>query len=456
MFLRTETSLKTPACALLGCEVPVVLAGMGGVSRAELVAAVSNAGGFGFLGMVRESPALIRAEVAAVRAATSRGFGVNLIPAATDPVLLEAELEAVLDEQVAAVTLFWDLRPDIVRRLRDAGCKVLCQVGSLREAQAAEAAGAHLVIAQGIEAGGHVRGSQRLRELVTEVVAQVQVPVLAAGGIVDGRGLADMLALGAQGVVIGTAFLATRESFAHDYHKQRIVDARHGDTIHTGVFHINWPIGAPVRVLHNSVTRGEHGDSFVAPRRVIGHEQDRPIYLFSTDSPLRNMQGDFEAMALYAGEGVGGIHSIPSAAQRLQDIVAEARQLLAGTPEQISDDAVGELASPACLMHEADEVFMGYAGRDELVQCLVEALQLAGGADRLGLSLPSDRERLRNRLLAHLQRLTDASHAPRDTPVTDRSAIRQRLRQWLPRVRDDALHADLTEWLRGYEADQAR
>ena len=113
------SSLKTPLCELLGCDVPVVLAGMGGVARSELVAAVTTAGGFGFLGMVREPPELIRSEIARVRAATTRDFGVNLIPAATPSDLLEAELDAVIAERVAAVTLFWDLRPDIVRRLRD-------------------------------------------------------------------------------------------------------------------------------------------------------------------------------------------------------------------------------------------------------------------------------------------------------------------------------------------------
>ena len=154
---RTST-LETPVCRLLGCDVPVVLAGMGGVARSELAAAVSAAGGFGFLGMVRETPEFIRAEIGRVRAATPRDFGVNLIPAATNPHLLEAELAAVIDAKVAAVTLFWDLRPDIVRRLRDSGCRVLCQVGSVREAQEATAAGAHILIAQGFEAGGHVRG----------------------------------------------------------------------------------------------------------------------------------------------------------------------------------------------------------------------------------------------------------------------------------------------------------
>ena len=110
-------------------------------------------------------------------------------------------------------------------------------------------------------------------------------------------------------MVIGTAFLASPESFAHDYHKQQIVNARPEDTILTDMFHINWPIGAPVRVLRNSATRGEKGDSFGATQ-IIGDEEGRPICLFSTNSPLRSMTGDFEAMALYAGLGVGRIESI--------------------------------------------------------------------------------------------------------------------------------------------------
>jgi len=322
------TTLQTPVCRLLGCDHPVVLAGMGGVARSELVAAVSEAGGFGFLGMVREPPELIRAEIARVRAATNRPFGVNLIPAATPADLLEAEIEVVIAEQVAAVTLFWDLQPRLVDRLHAAGCLVLCQIGSVDEAAEAVSAGADIVIAQGFEAGGHVRGRTELAKLIPEVVAHIDVPVLAAGGIVDGKGLAAALARGAQGAVIGTAFLATRESFAHDYHKNCIVAAEPGKTVHTEAFHINWPIGAPVRVLQNSVTRGEYGDPRAPAPRIIGYEESRPIYLFSTDSPLRSMTGDFEAMALYAGEGAGQINSIPKAAERLAAIVSEAAEII--------------------------------------------------------------------------------------------------------------------------------
>jgi nitronate monooxygenase len=316
----------TRACELLGCEHPVVLAGMGGVARSELVAAVAEAGGFGFLGMVREPPELIEREIAALRKRTSRPFGVNLIPAATDPALLRRELDVCLRAKVHAVTLFWDLHPEVVAELKRAGVLVACQVGSADEARAAAAAGADIVIAQGVEAGGHVRGLTALSALVPDVVAAVDTPVLAAGGIVDGPGLAAALLWGAQGVVVGTGFLATEESFAHDYHKRRVVEAGPDETVHTTAFHINWPPGAPVRVLPNSALRGERGGA--EGRTVIGDEEGRPIYLFSTDSPLRSMTGDFEAMALYAGQGAGRIKSVVPAGERLLAIVREARALL--------------------------------------------------------------------------------------------------------------------------------
>jgi nitronate monooxygenase len=323
--------LHTPACDLLRCDVPIVLAGMGGPARSELVAAVTQAGGFGFLGMVRESPELIRTEVDAVRARTDRPFGVNLIPAATKPDRLEAELRACIAAKVHAVTLFWDLSVETVKRLRGEGLLVLCQVGSAQEARAAEDAGADLLIAQGVEAGGHVRGETPLRALLPEVLAVVDIPVLAAGGLAGGDDMAAVMRLGAQGAVFGTAFLATEESFAHDYHKRRLVEAN-SETIHTQAFHINWPAGAAVRVLPNSVTRGERGDPHAASRQVIGAEGERSIYLFSTDSPLQSMSGDFEAMALYAGQGVGRINAIVPAGDRLRSIAAEARAAMAGSP----------------------------------------------------------------------------------------------------------------------------
>src|SRR5690606_29823746 len=145
------------------------LAGMGGVARSELVAAVTAAGGFGFLGMVREPVALLEQEVAQLRAAGHTRFGVNLIPAATEAGLLRAQVAACLALGVPAICLFWDLDAGLVGQLRDAGVLVVYQVGSAAEAAAAEGAGAQIIMAQGVEAGGHVRGRQKLNELLPEV-----------------------------------------------------------------------------------------------------------------------------------------------------------------------------------------------------------------------------------------------------------------------------------------------
>lgn len=321
-------ALHRPVCDLLGCTDPIVLAGMGGVARSELVAAVTEAGGFGFLGMVREPVALIRSEAAALRARKIERFGINLIPASTDAALLEAQVSACIELGIPAIALFWDVDPKLVARLRAAGIIVVCQVGSTVEAQAVEQAGAQVLIAQGVEAGGHVRGDRPLYDLLPEIVAQTTLPVLAAGGLADGADLAAVLSRGAQGAVFGTALIATFESFAHDFHKQRLVEACGDATVLTEAFHINWPRGAKVRVLKNSVTRGAHGDPFAEDRRIIGAEDGRPIYLFSTDSPLRSMTGDFEAMALYAGTGVDRVGSVTGAANRVRAIALEAARLL--------------------------------------------------------------------------------------------------------------------------------
>src|SRR6476620_10530100 len=147
---------------------------MGGVARSELVTAVTKAGGFGFLGMVREPPSLIRQEVEAVRRLTAKPFGVNLIPAATDRELLERQLCMCIELTVPVVAL-WDLVPGVVERLRDAGILVVCQVGSADEGHSAQRAGAQILIAQGVEAGGHVRVTTSLKLLLPEVIGSSDV-----------------------------------------------------------------------------------------------------------------------------------------------------------------------------------------------------------------------------------------------------------------------------------------
>ena len=327
--------LRTPLCDLLGCEAPVLLAGMGGVSRWELAAAVANAGGYGMLGMVREPIDLITREVTAMRAATDRPFAVNLIPAATEPQLLEAQIACCLDLGVTAFCFFWDVMPDVVVRVKNAGCLVLHQVGTEAAARMAEAAGADVIIAQGIEAGGHVQGRSPAFGLAERILAGTDLPVVVSGGIATGEGLAAALAIGASGVQCGTAFLATEESFAHSYHKSRIVEATGEDTVLTDVFVLNWPKGAAVRVIGNSVTEGLKGnylghDPDSLPRETIAHDDDQPRLRFSTDSPLRTTTGDLEAMAFYAGQGAGNIPDVVPAAARLNTMVAQARHILKG------------------------------------------------------------------------------------------------------------------------------
>jgi len=326
--------LRTPVCDVLGCDYPIVSAGMGGVARSELVAAVLAAGGYGVLGMVRESPALIAREVAAIRERTDQGFAVNLVPFGTDPALFAEELAACFELRVHALSFFWEVRPDVVRRAHEAGCKVLYQVGRLDDAVAADAAGADVVVCQGVEAGGHVHGTVGSLVLLPQVTRAVRAPVLASGGFATGRGLVAALALGAQGIHCGTAFLATEESFAHDFHKRRVVAAASDSTVRSDIFAINWPPRSPARTLENSVTTayrenlwGHGPDDF--PREVIGHEEQRPIYKFSTDSPLRNMTGNFEVMPPFAGQVCGLLEDVCPAGERLRRIVREAEAILA-------------------------------------------------------------------------------------------------------------------------------
>lgn len=326
-------ALRTTLCDLLGCDVPILLAGMGGVSRWELAAAVANAGGYPTLGMVREAPELIEREVQALRAATDRSFAVNLIPAATDPDPLDAQIACCLDLGVRAFSFFWDVVPSAVERVKAAGCLVLHQVGTVQAARDAEAAGADVLIAQGIEAGGHVHGRIGAFALTAEILSGSRVPIVVSGGIVDGRGLAAALAMGAAGVHCGTAFLATTESFAHDMHKRRLAAAHAADTVLTDVFVLNWPRGAAVRVLANSVTEAL-GDRLLGhdpetlPREPIAWDDDVARLRFSTDSPLRTTSGELGAMALYAGQGVGRITDVVPAGERLRRMADEATALL--------------------------------------------------------------------------------------------------------------------------------
>lgn len=481
--------LHTPVCDLLCCDVPIVLAGMGGVARAELVAAVSEAGGFGFLGMVREPADFVAAQIAEVKARTGRAFGVNLIPAATPPKLLQAQVQVCVAAKVHAVTLFWDTPPDLIAHFREAGILVVRQVGSLVEAADARTAKADILVAQGWEAGGHVRGRTARSSLVADLVAHLDTPVLAAGGIVDGADVAAAMLLGAQGVLLGSALLATDESFAHDYHKQRIVEAGADATVHTDAFHVNWPPGSHVRVLPNSVTRGARGDPFFHQADVIGAEGERPIRLFSTDSPLRSMTGDYEAMALYAGQGAGRISNIIPAAQRIAEIATDAGRLLRAESRRASTEGdVIQFASPVCSASAAPDSYMGFAMRGEIVAELNLLLEATRASTRVAArwavessdanlrtaarAIYAEELQARRVLFEALLRLgtspsqrvggfyenamaVNGAAACLRFLRREQNWVRTRLRALAPRIRDDGLHGALMPLVKEQGGDAA-
>lgn len=328
--MKLPSMLDTSLLHLLDCQLPVLLAGMGGVARHELAAAVSNAGGFGVLGMVREPVERIRYEVEAFRQCSNARFGVNLIPAATAARLLKEQVNTCLSLDVPVIVLFWAVNQALVKHLKAEGVTVIHQVGTRSEAELALRAGADALIVQGHEAGGHVRGMTGMLSLLSEVVQDSQVPVVASGGIASGRALLAALISGAQGVSLGTAFLATHEANAHLHHKQRIKKASADDTVYTTLFRRNWPEAAPVRVLPNATLAGKYEGCH--PDTVIGHQDGQDVFIYSTDSPLSDAAGEVDDMALYCGQSCGQLSDICSAGERLSGIIDEAVALLEKAP----------------------------------------------------------------------------------------------------------------------------
>ena len=368
-------NLHTPLLDILGCDLPILAAGMGGVARFELAAAVSAAGGLGCLGMVREPMAMIESQVQQLRDLTSRPFGINLIPAATESRLLATQVDCIIDLKVPIACLFWDIDRDTMARLLEAGIVVMHQVGSVQDARAALAAGADVIIAQGYDAGGHVRGTIGTFSLVPEIAEISPVPVVAAGGIVSGRGLAAALMLGAQGVWCGSVFVSTRESYAHELHKQALVDAVSEDAVHTLAFPLNWPQNAPVRVLKNSITANFQDGRGLPRTRHIGEQDGKPVYLFSTDSPLRDAVGELDKMPLYAGQACGQIRHRGSAAEVVTRMVNEANQVFRHNLAEGNDDRGGNgetagFSSSPCSLHEVSGAYAGHCSKQELIDLM--------------------------------------------------------------------------------------
>jgi len=240
-------ALRTPICDLLGIEVPVFLAGMGGVAYAEVCAAVSEAGGYGTLGMAAEGPEGIRRQMRRVRELTDKPFGVDLLAALPESML--ASIDVIVEEGASAFIAGLGVPGPVIERCHAAGLKVMSMCGKVSHAVAAEQAGCDVVVAQGTEAGGHT-GKVGGFALLPQIVDAVSIPVLAAGSIVDGRGLAAALAFGAQGVWMGTRFIASHEARAAELYKKRIAEIRDEDTTVTRGYS-----GKPMRVIANARCR---------------------------------------------------------------------------------------------------------------------------------------------------------------------------------------------------------
>jgi NAD(P)H-dependent flavin oxidoreductase YrpB (nitropropane dioxygenase family) len=315
--------LETAFTELVGCRLPIQLAAMGGgVTTPELVVAVSRAGGLGMLQRGGTRPLAER--IAEIEDARAGPFGVNFVPALGQGERDEVELAA---SRARLVEFFWaDPDPEVVALVHAGGALAGWQVGSVDEARRAADAGCDLVVAQGVEAGGHVRGTVALLPLLAEVLEAVSVPVVAAGGIASARSMAAVLAAGASAVRIGTRFLATSESGAHPDYVAALLASGQTDTVLTTAFGVGWP-DAPHRVLASAVAAAEAlDDETVGALDVNGEPQ--PLPRLAARTPTREVTGTVEAMALYAGEGVGLVTEIEDAGSLVRELAEGAEALL--------------------------------------------------------------------------------------------------------------------------------
>lgn len=340
------TVLRTPLCDRLGIDVPIVQAPVGSAVTPQLVAAVAEAGGLGVLASTWRGPEQTRRDIHLVRQLTARPFAVNLVldPRVCDTV--PETLAVCLAEGVPIISTFWGDPAPVNERIRQAGAVHLHTVGSVPEAVAAVDGGVDVVVARGWEAGGHVRGSTTTMVLVPAVVdAVAPVPVMAAGGIGDGRGVAAALALGAQGVWLGTRFLATEEAFTHDVYRRHLLEATAEEAVHTYCFDGGWPRAAHRALRNATLRRWVEAGSPAAPGRpgegdvVAVDAAGRAHHRYEDLMPLPGMTGDLAEMALYAGQSVHFVHDVRPAARVLRDIAAQAAAVMAQL--RVKDDGPG-------------------------------------------------------------------------------------------------------------------
>ena len=310
-------TIRTPLCDFLGVKYPIMLAGMGGVSYAELAAAMSNAGGYGVLGMAGTTPDFIEGQMKRVRELTDKPFGVDLL--AASPESLEASVDVIINNGADSFVAGLGVPMPIMEKLKKAGVKVMVVGGAVKHAIKAEQAGCDAVILQGGEGGGHT-GLVGTMPLVAQAVEAVNIPVVAAGGIYDGRGLAASLALGAVGVWMGTRFIASEEAHAANLYKQTIVSAGDTDTTRTRCYS-----GKPMRCRTNEYIldwESRPDDIQPFPMQAIHSTQTGVIGGIGGITDEARLDPDSSCFAM--GQSAGGVKDVLPVKDIVERIMAEA------------------------------------------------------------------------------------------------------------------------------------
>ena len=315
--------LKSKICDLLGIEYPVLQGGMAWVADAALAAAVSNAGGLGIVAAMNRNGEQLREEIAKVRALTDKPFGVNVM--LMSPFAAEVA-EVIIQEKVPVVTTGAGNPLAFLKKWLDAGVKVVPVVASVALAQMVARRGAVAVIAEGGESGGHI-GEANTMPLVPQVVDAVDIPVIAAGGIADGRGMAAAFMLGAEGVQMGTRFLVAKECSIHQTYKDKVLKANDGATAVTGR-----RIGHPARALKNPFTRA------FAEREKDLTATDEELTAFGTGALRKAVkEGDWENGSFLCGQVAGLVDKEQTCQEIVEEIVAEAENILKNAASRIGE-----------------------------------------------------------------------------------------------------------------------
>lgn len=300
-------------CELLGIKYPIIQGGMAWLGTFELVSAVSNAGGLGIIGSGDAPPDWLRRQIRSTKENTDKPFGVNIM--LMSPFVKE-NLQIIIEEQVKIVTFGGGNPGSYIPALKEAGIRSLPVVSSVALARRLERLGADAIIAEGMESGGHI-GETTTMALVPQVVQSVKLPVIAAGGIADGHGLVAALALGAQGVQMGTRFICSQECIAHPKFKEQIVQATDRSTVVTGE-----STGHPVRCLENRLTREfrarEKAGASIEELEAFGRGRLK----------LGIIDGNIEEGSLMAGQVAGLIKDIKPVKEIIESIMAEAEAII--------------------------------------------------------------------------------------------------------------------------------